>query len=208
VRRFFLVTAAAVLAPLVFAAAGASKDGGVARLTTKLSLDAKPGSTAHVRWTVRVSDGKGGTMPFGASGMFVELLDRRGGGVATTGTGGSLGAYAADAKVPAGGIGGIRMGLYGWNDYGSAPMFFPLANDPFLSKGGVHCDVRAVGVAARRFVRKRSLRLAGFRFGGFDAASQRARFELTAMRGDDRLRGNGSLDCSKRPARIAALRFR
>lgn len=131
--------AAATIAP--------TKEGARARLTTPLPLDAAPGTTIRVGWTVGVPDDEGGRQPFNAIGMFVRLLSRTG-APATTGVAGPAGPFAADVSVPAGGIGGVRTGLRGTTD-----IFFPLENDPFLSPGGVRCDVGALRTTLAALVR-------------------------------------------------------
>lgn len=56
-------------------------------------------------------------------------------------------------KVPSGGIGGVRVGLRGWNSLGgTADVLFPLENDPFRSPGGVRCDVAALKPMLGAFV--------------------------------------------------------
>jgi hypothetical protein len=150
--RFALLVAAATLFALLMAPGASTKEGAAARLATSVPLDAAPGSTIRIVWTVTIADGKGGRQPFGAGGMFVQFLTRTGAAAAHAfGRELQVGRYAAYATVPPGGIGGIRMGLRGTNDYGTADMIFPLENDPFLSKGGAHCDVTAVSAALHRF---------------------------------------------------------
>jgi hypothetical protein len=132
---------------LVLAGAAATKEGARARLTTAVARDAAPGTTIPIGWTVTVPDGKGGRQPFGAQGMFVKFLTRTG-RIAAPAFGTELdeGRYTAEATVPVGGIAGIRLGLRGSTD-----IYFPLENDPFLSKSGLRCDVGAVSAALHRF---------------------------------------------------------
>jgi hypothetical protein len=120
-------------------------------LTEALPLDARPGTTIRVRWTVDVPADDGGRQPFNAIGMFVKLL----GGTDATSTIGFAsatahpdGRYAANVKVPAGGIDGVRVGLRGSTD-----ILFPLENDPFRSPGGVRCDIEALRPTLAAFVR-------------------------------------------------------
>src|SRR2546423_9045501 len=80
--------------------------------------------------------------------MFVRLLSATGGSPTTAFTKTDAGRNTADVAVPAGGIGGIRIGLRGTTD-----IFFPLMNDPFLSLGGVRCDAQAVHTTLARFVK-------------------------------------------------------
>ena len=140
--------AAAPLAP--------TKEGARARLTARLPLGAPPGATIRIGWKVDAPDGHGGRQPFGARGMFVRLLSRTGAASTTAaddGRTGSVGRYTARVRVPAGGIGGIRTGLHGWNDRGPSDLLFPLENDPFASPGGVRCDVSALRATLTAFVR-------------------------------------------------------
>lgn len=149
---FALVVVVAALAVVALAPA---KEGARARLTTILPLGSAPGTTLHIRWTVALPDGKG-SRPFRARGMFVRLLSKTGASPTTGFAGGSMhakGRYAAAVRVPAGGIGGIRMGLRGWNNLGdTGGLLFPVENDPFTSPDGVHCDVTALRSTLADFV--------------------------------------------------------
>jgi len=134
-----------------------AKEGAHARLTAPLRLGATPGTTIRVQWKVDTRDDEGGRRPFGAGGMFVRLLSRRGAPATTAFADGAVhvqGRYAAKVRVPSGGIGGIRMGLRGWNNLGgTGDHIFPLENDPYTSPGGVRCDVTAVRSTLAAFVR-------------------------------------------------------
>lgn len=136
-----------VLVSLGFLAGGAAaKDGVRATLTTTVDVKASAGTTIPVRWTLADADGR----PFGAGGILVRLLGRSGGSTIAFAKDES-GVFAADVPVPADGIGGIRIGLRGRNDYGIADIYFPVVNDPFRSPSGVRCDVAAVARALRTF---------------------------------------------------------
>lgn len=134
-----------------------AKEGAHARLTTPLRLGATPGTKIRVQWRVDTRDDEGGRRPLGASGMFVRLLSRTGIPATTSFADEAVhvrGRYAAKVRVPSGGIGGIRMGLRGWNNLGgTGDLIFPLENDPFASQGGVRCDVTAVRSTLGAFVR-------------------------------------------------------
>jgi hypothetical protein len=149
--RLALILLVVGVAALAAAALAPTKEGARARLTTTLPLDAAPGTTIRVGWTVDVPDGGGGRAPFNAIGMFVRLLSSTG-APATLGFAGATehadGRYVASASVPAGGIGGVEMGLRGTTD-----VFFPVDNDPFMSPGAVRCNVAAVRDALAAFVR-------------------------------------------------------
>ena len=154
--RIAALLTAVLLAALVLAPGGSSKEGARARLLTPLPLAAKPGSTLQVRWAVDVPDGQGGRRPFGASGMFVRLLSRTG-AASTVGLADGGGRFQTMLRVPSGGIGGVRVGLRGMSCDASgcraSDALFPLVNDPFRSPGGVRCDVAALRATFGAFVR-------------------------------------------------------
>jgi hypothetical protein len=146
------------LVGLLVVAAAAAKEGAVARLTTPLPLSAAPGTAIRVSWAVEVPDGKGGREPFTANQMFVRLLSRTG-AAATTAYADTVadGGNVAMVTVPAGGIGGVRVGLRGTAcdaaGCRASDAIFPVANDPFVSPGGARCDVAATRAALDAFVR-------------------------------------------------------
>jgi hypothetical protein len=146
-----LAVAAVALAALVAAASAPTKDKARAHLASAIPLDAAPGTTIRVAWSVDVPDDKGGRRPFYAGGMFVRLLSRTGArstyGFAREGPH-PVTPYTTDVKVPVGGIGGVRVGLRGTTD-----VYFPLENNPFASPGGVPCDAGAVNATLGAFVR-------------------------------------------------------
>jgi hypothetical protein len=141
----FVVAAAVALTAATLALA---KDDARARLTTPLPLGAKTGEMVRVGWKVYVPDGNGGQRPFGAGRMFVRLLSRKGAAptIAFTDTD-KRGLNRTRARVPVGGVGGVRIGLRGTTD-----IVFPLENDPFTSPSGVRCDVAAVRTMLTSFV--------------------------------------------------------
>lgn len=150
--HLFVVASVAVLAA---AAVAPAKEGARARLATTLPLDAAPATRIRVGWTVHVMDDKRGRVPFNAIGMFVRLLSATGARSTTafaSATAHPDGRYAADAVVPAGGVGGVRIGLRGTTD-----VLFPVDNDPFTSAGGARCDVAAVRAKLAAFVRAYNL---------------------------------------------------
>jgi hypothetical protein len=148
VVRLSLLVLVLALGALATAAFAPSKEGARAHLVSALPLDAPAGAKIRVVWTVDVPDDKGGRIPFGAQQMFVQLLSATGAVPTTTFTNSDAGRNTAEAVVPAGGIGGIRIGLRGTTD-----IFFPLVNDPFLTPGSVRCDVGAVRTKLAAFVR-------------------------------------------------------
>jgi hypothetical protein len=154
VRLPLTVLLLASLAVLGTASLAKAKDDARARLTKPLPLAARPGATISVEWAVRVPDRSLGSRPFCAGNMFVRLLSKTGAPstVGFTDTDRD-GLNRARVKVPAGGIGGVRVGLRGWNDHGVADALFPLTNDPFLSPGGARCDVATARRTLAAFVR-------------------------------------------------------
>lgn len=128
----------------------AAKEDARARLTNPLPLAARPGTTVSVEWTVRIPESG---RPFGAGSMFVRLLSKTGAdstiGFADTDR---RGRNRTRVKVPIGGIGGVRVGLRGWNDRGVGDLLFPLENDPFVSPGGARCDVASLRTTLAAFV--------------------------------------------------------
>jgi hypothetical protein len=121
-----VVVAAALLAGALPAAA---KEGVKATLTTKIPLDAAPGTKFEVGWTLAYLDEAGRRQPFGAGEVFVRLLSASGGRAQTTFIDGS-GAFTAKVAVPEGGIGDIQIGLRGYVDGRPSDLLFPITNDP------------------------------------------------------------------------------
>ena len=211
--RIGVLAAVAMLAALVLAPGGSSKEGARARLLTPLALAAKPGSSIQVRWAVDVPDGHGGRRPFGVSGMFVRLLSRTGASP-TVGVAEGGGRFTTTLRVPAGGIGGVRVGLHGWRCDASGcrtgDALFPLVNDPFRSRGGARCDVAAVRVTFSAFV-------LAFNRGAFDALdrlfAREPRFVWFSSGGPARSHRDALLDHLRRRhergdrLRIVAYRF-
>lgn len=138
---------AAVCVSLAFAsvAATAADENTTAKLTAPLAVAARPGSTIGVHWFVSpTNDGGARTRR-----TFVRLLSRVGGPpVTVSGVQTRDGRhYTAKARVPVGGIGGIRIGIRR-----SREIIIPLANDPFRSASGLRCDVVTVKRILTRFV--------------------------------------------------------
>jgi hypothetical protein len=92
----------------------AAKEGAQARLASALPLQAPAGAKIRVEWTVRVPDDHGGWQPFIADGMFVRLLSRTDArATESIATAIAPNRNVATIAVPAGGIGGIRVGAAG-----------------------------------------------------------------------------------------------
>jgi hypothetical protein len=145
------IAAPALLAPVPASA----KDGVKATLTTRISLDAAPGTRLNVAWKLFSISETGQREPFGANGVFVRLLSRSGApaeeGLAPTGRY-TTGQYSASVVVPEGGIRDVVIGLQSWTSgptsSGPGDLLFPITNDPLPgsrrahspARGGVHRD--------------------------------------------------------------------
>jgi hypothetical protein len=130
-----LVAVAAVCISLAFASVAATAaEERTSTLTAPLAVAARPGSTIGVHWLVSPTHDGGAR----ARRTFVRLLSRVGGSPVTVfGVQDPDGRhYTAKARVPVGGIGGIRIGIRR-----SREIILKLTNDPFLAAGGVRCDV-------------------------------------------------------------------
>ncbi len=123
------VLVAVAAAVLVGALPAAAKEGVKATLTTKIPLDAAPGTEVAVGWTLAYLDEAGRRQPFGAGEVFVRLLSASGARAETTFVDGS-GEFTANVAVPEGGIGDVRIGLRGYSDGRPSDMLFPITNDP------------------------------------------------------------------------------
>ena len=147
-RRVLVLFLACVAAALAVAAPAAGKEGVRARIAiSAASLQAAPGTKVEVSWTLsappRWTDparpaANAPRKKFGASGLYVRL-DSRTGAAPTIAYGhGPSGRYSATATVPAGGIGGIALGLEGVRIVKGRPpqradVFFPIETDPFAT---------------------------------------------------------------------------
>ena len=129
-RLLALVALAALATSLVGATPTAAKEGVVARVLAPIERDARPGTKVVVVWTLSFSDETGKRHPFNAEGVFVRV-----GGVRSlvdyAGAQRPLGRYRAVIRVPGSGIRSLKFGLMGWNNYGPASVFFPIAGRAF-----------------------------------------------------------------------------
>lgn len=119
-------------------------------LATRLPLNARPASTVRVEWRLVGDSNRVVRLPTGTH-MFVRLLSRTGessttGGAQLVRQNGE--SFEANVRAPAGGIGGIRIGLRG-----SSKMLLLIQNDPFTTPQGIQCDVATLGTTLRAFVR-------------------------------------------------------
>ena len=150
-RRLVAIAAAALVAALPAAA----KEGVTATLTTRVPLDAAPGSSIQVGWTLTYKDDRGRRQPFGAGGLYVRLLSANGAPAQTADARGTNGRYSADVRVPAGGIGDVRFGLVAWSSDATGThrgdMFFPIANPAECGAARVERDGRDTVVRAGPF---------------------------------------------------------
>jgi hypothetical protein len=132
--------ALALLVALVLVPAAAAKEGVTAELTSTVPLDAAPATQIDVSWKLASPSG-----PFDAMLVFVRLKDAAGGKPTMAFARGSShpgGLFTARVAVPAGGIGGIEIGLRGTTD-----ITFPLTNDPFAFRMPLHLPKLAPGAA-------------------------------------------------------------
>ena len=101
-----------VVGLLLLSAGSASAKSGKAWLLTPIYLATAPGDIVHVAWVIRDDDGSS----FNAIGVFVRFLSATGHdpteGFASA-TAHATGEDDADVIVPAGGIGGIEIGVAG-----------------------------------------------------------------------------------------------
>lgn len=141
VSRFLTALAASLLCVLLGASVVVGKEGVRATLETPAAIDAAPGQTTTIAWTLRSIEG-GERHPFTASGVFVRLLSASGGEpTKAVGTEGPLGRYVAEVTVPEGGISRIKFGLEGTRMYPGgrtedADVYFPIDNDPLARPPG------------------------------------------------------------------------
>jgi hypothetical protein len=116
---------------LALAAPASAKEGVVAKVRVPVSRDAASDTKVTIVWELTVVE-SGKARPFGANRVFLRLV----------GPGGSRsprayavqlgrGWYRASARVPRGGIRRVVIGLMGWNDYGPAPVTFPVIGRVF-----------------------------------------------------------------------------
>jgi hypothetical protein len=130
--RFLTGAFLVVLAALISALPAAAKDGVQATLTTKVPLDAEPGTKLEIGWRLAyVEHGK--PHPFGASGVFVRLGSASGAAGHTGFADGDNGRFTATVTVPEDGIGDVQIGLRGFTSgvrSGRSDLLFPITNDP------------------------------------------------------------------------------
>jgi hypothetical protein len=127
----------AVATAAVTAAPALGKEGVEATLAAPIPLDAATGDEITVAWSLASVDEQGNRTPFGAQGVYVQLVGASG-GEATTGfapaDGGRTGEYEAVVVVPPGGIKGIVIGLGGTSSGPSgssrSDVLFPITNNP------------------------------------------------------------------------------
>jgi hypothetical protein len=135
-RRFALALLAGALAAWGAALPAEAKEDVRATLTTRIPMNALPGTRIEVAWKLFYREG-GKRHPFGASGVFVRLVsasgDRASEGFAPD-RAGRVGEYRASVVVPAGGVSDVVIGLMGWqsdaNGTRRADMLFPITNEP------------------------------------------------------------------------------
>jgi hypothetical protein len=131
--RLFALALLAFAGALVSAIPAAAKDGVRATLTTKVPLDAEPGTKVTIAWRLAyLADGR--RRLFGAGGVFVRLVSRSGAAVETAFAREDRGRYTATVAVPKGGIGDVEVGIRGWVsghvERRASDLLFPITNDP------------------------------------------------------------------------------
>jgi hypothetical protein len=117
--------AALVLVLVVLVPSAGAKEGVWAELVTLPPAAALPGEQIQVSWTLQFLD-NGVRKPFGAGGVFIKLLDAAHGAPTTAVSQRSDGFFEAMVRVPAGGIGGLQIGIHGTTD-----VYFPVRNNPY-----------------------------------------------------------------------------
>lgn len=142
-----LVTAACVVV-LVLTSSGTAKEAVTARLLTRVPLQASPTAIVRVEWSV---DAPRGAEIASNKAMFVRLLSRTGARPTISfanrvGIAGNR--YSAMVRVPAGGIGGVRVGYRE-----ASNVAVELENDPFQTPSKVRCDAAALEDVLSAFVR-------------------------------------------------------
>jgi hypothetical protein len=120
-----LVIGLAAVTPL------AAKEGIVAKVRVPVSRDAEPGRRVTMEWELTsVESGK--ARPFSAEGVFLRLFGRDGSRSRRSyAVMLERGRYRATARVPRGGVHRVVIGLMGRNDYGPAPVTFPVIGRVF-----------------------------------------------------------------------------
>jgi hypothetical protein len=112
---------------LACAAQAAAKEGVVAHLENPRALQAAPGKSIVLVWTLRA-----GTQPFGARGVYVRLR----GQTTSTALAKQLapGRFSARLPIPCGGVLSVVIALVGWRTDSKgttrADWRFPIDNDP------------------------------------------------------------------------------
>ena len=94
------------------AIASAKGEDAVVTLDAPLPVDAPPGSTVRIAWSVDIATDSG-SLPFNAEGVFVRLAPASGEPVHITARQDRPGHYVATVQVPAGGLGKVLFGLRG-----------------------------------------------------------------------------------------------
>jgi hypothetical protein len=137
VKRGVPAVLLAVATAAVTAAPALGKEDVQATLVAPIPLDAAAGDEITVAWSLASVDEQGNRAPFGASGVYVQLVGASSDEATTgfaTGDGGRTGEYEAVLVVPPGGIRGIVIGLGGTSSgpTGSSrsDVLFPITNNP------------------------------------------------------------------------------
>jgi hypothetical protein len=136
--------AALVLALVVLVPSAGAKEGVWAELVTLPPAEALPGEQIQVSWTLQFLD-NGVRKPFGAGGIFIRLLDAAHGAATTAEADRGArpgGFFEVTVQVPAGGIGGLQIGIHGTTD-----VYFPVRNNPYALRRPLQLPKLAPGEA-------------------------------------------------------------
>jgi hypothetical protein len=114
-RRLHLIPASLVALGLVLSSAAtamAKGEDAIVTLDSRLPVDAPPGSTVQIAWSVDIVQGST-TWPFNAEGVFVRLTPASGKPVEVMARQDRPGHYVATVEVPRGGLGRVLFGRRG-----------------------------------------------------------------------------------------------
>ena len=119
-----------LVAGLAVATPVGAKEGIVAKVRVPVSRAAEPGTRVTMVWELTAESGR--ARPFSADGVFLRLFGRDGSRSRRSyAVQLEPGRYRATARVPRGGVQRVVIGLMGWNDYGPAPVTFPVIGRVF-----------------------------------------------------------------------------
>jgi hypothetical protein len=115
-RRFRAILGGFLAVALCLAAAGvtlAKGDRVVATLDAPLPVDADPGTTVRLGWTLSITFDDGSVHPFLAEGIFIRISPPGGAPIEVPASSDRDGHFVASVTVPRGGLGTVAIGLQG-----------------------------------------------------------------------------------------------